>query len=365
MAFASIGPALPEFAQVVGLDVSSIGVIFTAIFAGFLASQISASMLLDRIGTRTAILISLGTYACGAVGLGLAHDVAMLIAAASLLGIGYGLGTISINLVASRLMTHRPGFVINAINVLYGAGTVVGPLVTSAVLRDGGSARWVPAVGGIVALLLMPWAWQVLPRDGGRHLQHAAGARIRRTLPVSLLLIGGLVFLYGGVEAGFSGWAATYLEHTLGTSPSRAALLTSLYWFAYLMGRVASTALALRIGPAAMLEGALALLVCGGVVLAASVGHAVGTTTGLLLLGLATGPVYPAMFGLVTQRFADRAAYAVSAVSAIGCGGAMLLPWTMGLTLPMAGGRILAATPLVLALGMWACVRLSARRPVT
>jgi fucose permease len=177
-----------------------------------------------------------------------------------------------------------------------------------------------------------------------------------------LVLIGLLVFLYGGVESGFSGWAPTYLERTLGVTPADAALATSLYWLSYVTGRVVSTALALRVGPATVLQGALGVLTAGGVVLALGVGHWGMTMVALVLLGGATGPIYPSMFGVVTQRFADRAAFAVSAVSAIGCGGAMLLPWVMGMTLPLHGGRVLAAIPLALALGMWAAYRLSARR---
>jgi fucose permease len=362
MAFATVGPALPEFARVAGIDVSSVGLLYSAIFAGFLASQITASVILDRTGTRAVILASLGVFATGAVGLGLATSLPSLLIASAVLGVGYGFGTISMNLVASRLMLQRPAFVVNLVNVLYGAGTVLGPLITSAVLRAGGQARWVPAVGGLTALALLPWAVRRLPRDAGTHLREAIAGDARRTLPIPLLLIGVLVFLYGGVESGFSGWAATYLERTLGVTPARAALLTSMYWFAYLTGRVVSTALALRVGPGVVLEGALAVLAAGGLLLAVSVGHATGTTIALLLLGGATGPIYPSMFGLVTLRFADRASYAVSAVSAIGCFGAMLLPWTMGLTLPLAGGRVLAATPLVLAAGMWLALRLSEGR---
>jgi fucose permease len=179
------------------------------------------------------------------------------------------------------------------------------------------------------------------------------------------VLIGALVFMYGGVESGFSGWAPTYLERTLGVSPAHAALSTSIYWSSYVMGRVVSTALALRIGPAAVLQGALGVLTIGGVVLAMGVGHYRATTLALVLLGGATGPIYPSMFGLVTLRFPERAAFAVSAVSAIGCGGAMLLPWAMGLTLPLAGGRVLAVIPLALALGMWGVYRLSLPRAVT
>jgi fucose permease len=184
-----------------------------------------------------------------------------------------------------------------------------------------------------------------------------------RALPGALLLIGGLVFLYGGIESGFSGWAPTYLERTLGLTAANAALSMSIYWLSYLAGRIVSTAQALRVGPAVVLEGSLVVLVAGGVALAFSVGHAWGTTLALVLLGGATGPIYPSMFGVVTQRFADRAPFAVSAVSTIGCGGAMVLPWAMGLTLPLGNGRVLAAIPLVLALGMWAAYRMAVRAP--
>lgn len=361
LSIASLGPALPEFARVAGIDVSSVGMLYSALFAGFLASQVTATVLLERTGTRVAILAALGVFASGTAGLALATSLATLLTASAVVGMGYGCGTIGINLVASRLLARRPAFVVNLINVLYGVGTVVGPLLTSAVLRSGGQARWVPAIGGLAAFALLPWAWRVLPRDAKGRLREATPAREARALPVALVLIGVLVFLYGGVESGFSGWAPTYLEYTLGVTPASAALSVSVYWLSYLAGRILSTALALRIGPGVVLEGALAVLVVGGVVLALSVGHALGTTIGMILLGGATGPIYPSMFGIVTQRFADRAAFAVSAVSAIGCGGAMLLPWAMGLTLTIADGRVMAAIPLVLAIGMWTALRLAAR----
>lgn len=360
LSIASIGPALPEFAAVAGLPVSSAGVLYSALFAGFLLSQISATLVLERTGTRVVIPWALAVFAAGTVGLAMAVGVASMLTASAVLGMGYGSCTIAINLVASRLLTHRPAFVVNLINAVYGVGTVSGPLIASWTLGSGGRATWVPAVGGLAALALLPWAWRVLPDDGQGRLREAVPrARGSRRLPLALVLIGALVFMYGGVESGFSGWAPTYLERTLAMAPASAALWTSVYWLSYLAGRIISTGLALRVGPEAVLQGSLAVLTAGGVALAVSVGHPAGTTLGLILLGGATGPIYPSMFGVVTQRFADRAAFAVSAVSAIGCGGAMLLPWAMGLTLPLAGGRVLAAIPLALAIGMWGAFRLS------
>src|SRR5688572_27511617 len=149
----------------------------------------------------------------------------------------------------------------------------MGPVITSWTLRAGGRARWVPAIGGLAAVALLPWAIRVLPRDARGHVAEALARRRTTALPGALLLIGVLVFLYGGVESGFSGWAPTYLERTLGVTPADAALATSIYWLSYVIGRVVSTALALRIGPAVVLQGALGVLTAGGVVLALGVGH--------------------------------------------------------------------------------------------
>ena len=356
---ASIGPALPDFARGARIDISEIGVLFSALFAGMLASQITAGLLMDRIGTRVVTLGGMALFGAGAVAISGSPRLAALLPASAVLGVGYGFGTIASNLIASRLLTHRPAFVLNLINVLYGCGTVIGPLLTSVVLGSGGQARWVPAIGGVMLLALLPWAARVLPDDAGTPLREAIRERSSARLARPLLLIGALVFLYGGVEAGFGGWLATYVERTLSVAPSRAALLTSVYWLSYVSGRIVATALVFRVGPGRVLEGALTALTAGAVVLALAVGHAAGTTTGIVLVGAATGPIYPAMFGVVTLRFANRAAFAVSLVAAMGSVGAMVLPWAMGLTVPLGGGRVLAASPLLLGVGMWGCYRVS------
>ena len=72
LSIASIGPALPEFAAVAAIDVSSIGVLYSALFAGFLLSQITATLLLERTGTRVVILWALAVFADGTLGLAVA-----------------------------------------------------------------------------------------------------------------------------------------------------------------------------------------------------------------------------------------------------------------------------------------------------
>ena len=71
LSFASIGPALPEFAAVAAIDVSSIGVVYSMLFAGYLLSQVTAEgwrprpprvLAALRASYRSRLTVSLMTF---------------------------------------------------------------------------------------------------------------------------------------------------------------------------------------------------------------------------------------------------------------------------------------------------------------
>jgi MFS transporter, FHS family, glucose/mannose:H+ symporter len=357
---ASVGPAVPEFARATGAPLPSIGLLLSAIYAGMLLAQASAGVVVDRRGVRPMLLASLGVFGAGASALSAAASMPVLLLSGLTMGTGFGMSSMSVNLLATRLMPWRPGFVLNLCNVWYAGGAVAGPFVAGVLLNAGWMARTVLLVDGLALLLLLPVAWRLVPRESAAR-PPAAGTRARWRPPVALLLIGVLVLLYGGIEAGLAGWLASYTEQTLGVTPARAAMLTSLFWLAYLLGRVSATVATLRVRPGYVLAAAVIVLVAGGA--AMGLGHGALGLTGaaIALLGFGTGPVYPAMFALVATRFPERPATALSVVSTLGSSGAIVLPWVMGQLLPVAGGRVLAWMPIGLASGMAIALVLSER----
>lgn len=357
---ASVGPAVPEFARATGAPLPTIGLLLSAIYAGMLMAQASAGVVVDSRGVRPMLLASIAVFGVGAAAVSAATSVPLLLLAGLTMGTGFGLSSMSVNLLATRLMPWRPGFVLNLCNVWYAGGAVAGPFVAGLLLNAGGMARTVLLVDGLALVLLLPVAWRLVPHDHGRP-RTPSTARPRWRPPAALLLIGVLILLYGGIEAGLAGWLASYTEATLGVSPARAAMLTSLFWLAYLLGRVAATVATLRVRPGHVLAATVLVLVVGGAVMGLGHGLAVSTTTAIALLGFGTGPVYPAMFALVASRFPDRPATALSVVSTIGSSGAIVLPWVMGQVLPIAGGRVLAWLPMGFALGMAMALLLSER----
>jgi fucose permease len=353
---ASVGPLLPDLARDTGAGLADAGLVISALFGGMLCAQALSALAMNRAGARRVVSGALVACAAGCWGLSAVTSLPSLLVVAAVMGVGYGLASIAINLVASRLVTSRPGFVINVCNACYGVGAVAGPLVVSAFLRGGGDGRVVFAGAAVTLVALLPLAGLVPTTRAGV----AAGSR--EPLPrLQVSLIALVMALGGGIEAGFAGWLATYAERTLAYSAAGAAVLTSQYWACYLAGRVAVTIASMRWPPEPLLGVSVAILVSASVGLAVT-GAAAAATWATWSLGFAVGPLYPLVFGVLTRQFASRATDAAATVATAGSIGATVLPWVMGLTLPLAGGRGLAIATSALAVGAAAALALARGR---
>ena len=343
---ASVGPLLPVLARATGASLTDTGLVISALFGGMLGAQALSAVAMDRAGARQVLAGAVVACAGGCWGLSVAPTLSMLLAAASVMGVGYGLGSIAANLAASRVAVSRPGLAINVCNACYGVGAVAGPLAVGALISGGGEPRRVFLGAAALLVLLLPLSMLVAPTHAA-----AASASVARLPRMALALTALMMALAGGIEAGFSGWLATYAERTLAYSAAGAAVLTSQYWACYLGGRVLVTLASIRWPPEPLLAVAAGALVAGSVGLTIA-GAGVSATWWVWLLGAAIGPAYPLIFGVLTRRFAGRAAQAAATVATAGGVGATVLPYLLGLTLPLAGGRGLALATAALAIGV-------------
>jgi MFS transporter, FHS family, L-fucose permease len=145
------------------------------------------------------------------------------------------------------------------------------------------------------------------------------------------------------------GWAAVYLEAGPGLTAEHAAFAVSGFWLALTVGRGLGAALGLRLGALALLRLAVGLLLAGALLLATSVGDAGRSVLGLVVIGLACGPIFPTSMALVAAVARGRGA-ATSLALGVGNTGGALIPPMLGLVLSGAGPA--AAATLVLALSL-------------
>jgi MFS transporter, FHS family, L-fucose permease len=349
---AAVGPALPNLAANTASGLSSLGVVFTAIFLGALLAQVVAGPLNDRLGQRPVLLVGIVLLMVGTAGLTTGRSLPLVLACALIAGLGHGAIDVSVNVLIAEVFVERSAAALNLLNVFFGVGAVAGPALAGLTLQLWGTALPSLWLGAGLFVLLAPLAplLAVVPRTLHRAEQAAPAAPLYRS-PL-LWAIGALVLLYVGIENGIGGWTTAYLVQTTALTAATAALVTSGFWLALTVGRVAGAILGTRLAPHTLLRVSLIGSFAGGALLALTTGHALLSTVAVLMLGLCFGPIFPTALAITAANFRQATGTAASIVVALGSLGGMSLPWLQGVLLerggPSASVLLVAAGTLVM-----------------
>jgi fucose permease len=145
------------------------------------------------------------------------------------------------------------------------------------------------------------------------------------------------MLVYVGVEFGLGSWISTYMHMSTGTDAQHGAWVTSAYWAALAIGRLAGAAAGRRLRRLRLLGAALGGSLLGGLGLLASNGTVAATILCLVWIAFSYGTVYPTTVALATAVFSANKGRAVSVLLAAGSMGGILLPWFAGLLLDGSG----------------------------
>src|SRR6266508_3831382 len=147
---AGLGPTLPHLAVNVGYDLAALGWLFTAISAGVVLAQFGAGPASDRLGQRPVLSAGMLLMSGGAVGVTLGWTLATLLAGALLIGIGFGCVIAAGNMLVAGLFPARSAAALNGVNVLFGIGSMIRPLLMVSLLGVlGGAALLTFGVGDL------------------------------------------------------------------------------------------------------------------------------------------------------------------------------------------------------------------------
>jgi fucose permease len=347
---ASLGPLLPYLAMRVGRDIAALGWIFTALSTGVMLAQFGVGRASDHFGQRPVLAAGMLLMGAGAFAVTLSPSLVVLLAAALLTGIGFGAMLTAGNLLIARLFPTRSVAALNGMNLFFGAGSILGPLIAG----QAGSHLNMPHVvlwaGGGMLLALMP---AVLLLAAIAPPISPTIARVGRdaSRQGALWLSGLLLLIYTGTEVGFAAWLTVYMMTSANLAPAAAALVAAGFWLALTAGRAIGAALGLRLTPQSMLAICLGGLFAGAALLIISIGQLELSVAGVLLFGLSCGPVFPTVLALVTAA-TRGSGVAASRVLALGNGGGMVIPALLGWLLIHHGPATTAGLLLGAALAM-------------
>ena len=370
---AAIGPVLPALSARTGASLSVMGRLMSAIFLGSLAAQVVSGWASDRFGRRVVLAVGLLLLAVTGMAIAISTALPLTLTAGVVYGIGYGAFSLSGNVMTSELVPARRASAVNLVNMFFGVGAVVGPLVVSVLLQRTGAALPALWMGGALLVAAAVAAATALPdrlpvfNDGGS-VPAADGAAERPPSLVRdpmLLACGIFLMLYVGSEMAAGAWTAVYLHQSAGMNEARSAAATSLFWAMLTMGRIGAVLGGMRITAEHLLNAAVWITCAGAALLLAGHGSAAASVTAFAILGFGYGPIYPTGVAVLTSRFPQAAGTATSQMGVLAAIGGALLPWIHGLVLahrPTVDSAVLTLAVAVAMIAAWECTRRLAHR---
>lgn len=257
-------------------------------------SSLNSAKLIRRFGTGKLTAISVATTALALLGFSLAKNYAFLLLMAVPLGLGAGAVDAGLN---NYVALHCEAKHMSWLHCFWGVGTIIGPMILSAVLRVGGSwATGYRAVGliqcAVSALLFATLGmWK-----RGNIQQEEYGAKalsVWEVLSLPGAKAGMVMFLcYCAVELTLGLWGATYISQVRGVDEATAASFGAMFYIGITVGRAIYGFMAMKLLPKQMVRVGQALLALGCIFMMIPAGSTL-SGIGLVVCGLGCAPIYP------------------------------------------------------------------------
>jgi fucose permease len=327
--FAVLGTAfgLPAMRLRLHIDLAQQGNLFFLLYLGIFCASLVIGPLIDRLGHRPNLFLSSSVVTAAMMSFAAADSYRWAALAAVLLGLGGGGLNLGTNVLVSEVYGERRGPMLNILGIFFGVGAISVPLLAAAIEGH----LTIPQMFLICALLAgacaAAYAMIDFPSPKARQafsLRHLYGV----TKYDGILLLAAILFMESGDEASIAGWTSTYV--TSGGYPSRTAtLVLAVFWAALMLSRMLAARLLKKVGKAQIVCGnaLLALLGCLILLTARSLLVLLVATA---LIGLSYGPIFPTTLAIAGDRYRERAGTVFGLLFSIALMGGMLFPWAVG-----------------------------------
>jgi len=366
LAGSTLGLLWPTMRLSLHEPVGALGIVLAAGVAASAVSSVATGRVLPRVAPGP--LLAAGA---AAVAVALALEAAapamwVIVAGAALFSLGFGSIDAVLNVYAAGHFSARD---INWMHASYGLGATLGPLLITALLSGGAGWRGcmgalagaVAVVAAVLAVTRNRWARPPGETAASPGPPPAPPAPGEPALSRRRALAAGMTFtaVECGVESAAGIWGYIFLTSGYGVSAVAAGVIVSAYWAMMFAGRGLLGLLAARLGPARVLAVAVAGVPAGALLMTVP-GPVPVAVAGMMLLGLATAPVFP-LFTLATGNRvgAGTASAAIGLQVAASTVGSAVLPGGIGLLIGSLSARALGPSLLVLGLAVAGVYRLT------
>jgi fucose permease len=337
MLLALLGSLKLKLAERLDIGEGRIGGLLAALNLALIPMMLVSGLLIDALGVRLVLVAGSLLAAVAVFSLALRRTYTSALACVLVLGAA----SACVSTASVVLMPRAFGFgekelaaSVNLGHVFVALGALMTPTVADLLLR---ALDFRKAMGVLALVCLVPAVAATLYHpEGAAPLEKADMiGLLDRDEGLSILLAGIAFLFYAPLEFAVSTWGSTYLTVDQGYREGRAAWLMSFFWLAFLIGRVLMTLLfhSRRLEPA-WSPWVLFLLALAAAALLGNLagsGQPRSAAWGLVLLGLALGPIFPTLVAITLEKAPPHSygtAYGV--MFAIGSAGSAALAPVLG-----------------------------------
>jgi len=315
MIAAMLGTLLPNLSARFGLTPEQSGNIAFAQALGLIIASVSIGPLIDNKGKKTGLLLGLTLIAVALFLLPSSGGYAHLIAWMFLLGLGGGMIVTAANALVSDLNEARRASTLNLLNLFFGLGGLLTPLVAGNLL-SGNVIAMCYVVAVLTAATLLIHALTAMPKPTGERGFKLSEVGLVTGNP-ALYLLSLMLFLYVACEVGVLNWLAKHLT-AQGIPESQALTILSLgFALGMLVGRVVVSRILIRISSQNVTLGASVLMAATSYLTLQTKDPSVVWVT-VFCAGLAMAPVFPTTLAMAGDAFPKATATAMGIVITFG-----------------------------------------------
>jgi len=309
MIAAMLGTILPDLSKRFSLTPKQNGNIAMAQAIGLMIGSFFVGPLIDTQGKKVGLLLGLGLVALALLGLRKAAGFTPIAAFMMMLGAGGGIIVTGANALAGdvKLEALSTAGVFNLLNLFFGLGGLLTPLIAANLFKNN-SSRLLVFAGGLALLTLAFHGITEMPPPAGA-VSFQASAVTDLLGNGALIALALMLFLYVAAEVGVWNWLARHLI-AQGVPEKRALTILSLgFALGLLVGRIVISPVLSSVSPENVLMGSAVLMAITTYLMLQFASPTVAWAM-VFLAGAAMAPVFPTTLALVNIKFPAMAATA-------------------------------------------------------
>ena len=314
---AMLGTILPDISKRFSLSPKQNGNIAMAQAVGLMIGGFFVGPLMDTQGKKLGLLLGLGLIALALFGLKAANGYGSVAMLMFVLGCGGGAIVTGANTLPPfiHIGNLSTGGVFNLLNLFFGLGGLVTPLIAAKLFQNQ-SGKLLVFAGVLASITFVDHAITEMPGAATQVAFQMSSVTDLLAKP-SLLLLSLFLFLYVACEVGVWNWLVRNLI-AQGVSETKALTILSLgFALGLLIGRVLVSPVLTSVSPERVLLGSAVLMAITTYAMLQSKSDSMAWIT-VLLGGIAMAPVFPTTLSIVNARFPDAAATATGIATTCG-----------------------------------------------